>query len=550
MFQVECPVFYCIGGIFTNNLDKPYTELKTNDEYDKYINSSVIRQISCSYRSFCNSKRTKDILKQIYNLDTTLFYSGFVPYYGQEIIEDPNFENRKYDYGLIISDFDRKIKNAKGSIEDLKDACVGHNQAVSKNVLLVGKNSSKYNKYGFDCIENVNYNKMIKLYKDIKFIQQNSFYESYSNVMIESAFNGSKIKKTVVVSSTQYPGYGGAATNAYAIIKFLRKEGYNTVGVFFHSKLDVNYDPDEIGGIFLYRYDTEYKETFIFDKKKIYDDVINYLGEKPTLCLAKNLIAPIYCKEIFDCYTIYLVSGINHFSKFYTKMCANEVLDDKFKINEINDTELCCNKHADLIVVNSLLTLRIFNKIYPSFNNKIYNQPIDTSRLLNNIENKDLTNINKEYDIIICCSNLERTVKNNIFLIDILKNHKFDKYKKCIIGDNNTKFLDIHNSKFFGLLNQKKCVEYMNKSKLLLFPSLFDSNSNTVREAYSCNCLPLISNNIGNNEGYPDFLVCNNFDIQEWTTKIEYILENYDKLKDTKIKYNINNGIIELIENI
>ena len=39
--------------------------------------------------------------KGIINLDTTLFYSGFIPYYGQKIIEDSNFENRKYDYGLI-----------------------------------------------------------------------------------------------------------------------------------------------------------------------------------------------------------------------------------------------------------------------------------------------------------------------------------------------------------------------------------------------------------------------------------------------------------------
>ena len=47
-------------------------------------------------------------------------------------------------------------------------------------------------------------------------------------------------KHVIIVSSTQYPGYGGAATNAYAIIKYLRKVGYNVAGIFFHNKLDVS----------------------------------------------------------------------------------------------------------------------------------------------------------------------------------------------------------------------------------------------------------------------------------------------------------------------
>ena len=47
----------------------------------------------------------------------------------------------------------------------------------------------------------------------------------------------------------------------------------------------------------------------------------------PNICLAKNYLAPIYCKEIFNCYTIYLVSGINHFNKFYKNKSAYNLLD-------------------------------------------------------------------------------------------------------------------------------------------------------------------------------------------------------------------------------
>lgn len=37
------------------------------------------------------------------------------------MIVDDNFNNRKYDYGLIISNFDRKIKNVEKSIQFLVD---------------------------------------------------------------------------------------------------------------------------------------------------------------------------------------------------------------------------------------------------------------------------------------------------------------------------------------------------------------------------------------------------------------------------------------------
>ena len=37
------------------------------------------------------------------------------------MVIDDNFNNRKYDYGLIVSNFDRKIKNIEKSIQYLKN---------------------------------------------------------------------------------------------------------------------------------------------------------------------------------------------------------------------------------------------------------------------------------------------------------------------------------------------------------------------------------------------------------------------------------------------
>tara|TARA_Y100000389_G_scaffold204918_1_gene260787 strand:+ start:6147 stop:7256 length:1110 start_codon:yes stop_codon:yes gene_type:complete len=359
-------------------------------------------------------------------------------------------------------------------------------------------------------------------------------------------------KHVIIVSSTQYPGYGGAATNAYAIIKYLRKVGYNVAGIFFHNKLDVNYDPDNIGGIYLYLYKC-INNKYVLSKSNdsIMNDAIKYLNEYPTLCLGKNYVAPLLCKNIFKCFTIYLVSGVNHFGNYFKTECAQDILENKFMIsNECKKyykEEIMCCKRSDLIVLNSKLCLDLFKKIYKVFSQKIFQMPIDTTQLLNINLKKENNNI-REYDILICCSNLKRNVKNNEILINVLNNSRFKNNKKIIIGECFENFKDIPNSQCLGLLQHSECIKYMKKCKILLFPSLFDANSNTVREAYYMGCLPIITNNIGFYELYPEFLVCKSFNSNEWVSKISYVLENYENLKDTKINYDKSDlSLVKLI---
>ena len=530
----KCPVYYLIGGIYKNDLDKYYYELTTKEDNDKYINNDVLKHIA-KYESFVNSQHTADILEKFYGVSTNIFYSSFVPYVDKKVLIDPDFEKRKYDYGLIVSNFERKIKNVGKSIEFLKG---------KENVILIGNGSLKYKDLGFTCIDLTDNKEMEKYYKHIKYIVQDSFYESCSNVKIESLFNGCKIKQklnkyNIVVSSTQYPGYGGAATNAYAIIKMLRSYNLNVVGVFFHDTVkDINYDPEEIGGVYLYNF----KE---YDEDKIRRDVKSYLNVEPNYCLAKNYRAPYICKEIFNCYTVYLVSGINHFAHYVGKS-AEDILNKDFSIDIKIPEEIKCNTLCDKIVINSKLSYDIFNKIYITFQNKIYPSIVDTTSCIN-IQSNFINN-SKEFDIVIACSRLDRVDKNNLFLIDILKNSKFDKYKKIIIGNNFDKFINIPNTQCVGLCDQNKCIEYMSKSKVLLFPSLFDANSNTIREAIYYKCLPLITKNIGFSEVFPDFLICKSYINDEWSTKLLYILENYYKLKDTEFNFHTNENIIDLLE--
>ena len=116
------------------------------------------------------------------------------------------------------------------------------------------------------------------------------------------------------------------------------------------------------------------------------------------------------------------------------------------------------------------------------------------------------------------CSNFEEN-KNNLFLLDVLKNREFDKYTKIIIGEKSDLFKDVNNITVLPLQIQEKCLEYMSKSKLLLHPALYESNSNTIREAYYHKCLPMITRNVGYNELF-DYLICQNFVVEEWVNKV------------------------------
>ena len=109
----KCPVYYVVGGIYTNNLDKYYYNLKTKEEHDKYINKEVLKHIAQYENSFVNSQHTADILKKFYGITINIFYSSLVQHLNKTVEVDVNFDERKYNYGLIVSNFERKIKNVE-----------------------------------------------------------------------------------------------------------------------------------------------------------------------------------------------------------------------------------------------------------------------------------------------------------------------------------------------------------------------------------------------------------------------------------------------------
>ena len=116
-------------------------------------------------------------------------------------------------------------------------------------------------------------------------------------------------------------------------------------------------------------------------------------------------MAPFYCKKIFNCYTTYLLSGINHFRLYYSDKSALELLHPEFIVDKKLDKEINTISIIDDIVINSNLTCNIFKKIYPEYIHKIKGV-VDTTNKI-----KKLPLLEKINDIILVCSKLTRKNK-------------------------------------------------------------------------------------------------------------------------------------------
>lgn len=359
------------------------------------------------------------------------------------------------------------------------------------------------------------------------------------------------MENIIVIMSTQYPGHGGAATNSYAIIKYLRMNGYkNTVGIFFDDKTDINVDPDNIGQI--YHLALEPFTNKRNNKIKEYQAFLNYAIGNPSLILCKNYIAPICSKILYpDTKNIYFISGLCNAISICNIISANQIYTKNLKIpRSKNDTNAL--NSSDLVVINSPLTKKIFCNSYHSYLNKVYPDVIDTTKYAPYLLDTTYIDTSKKiYDFIVVSSILTRKEKNNQFLIKLFKNPIFNKYSKLIIGDKNEQFRNIPNSVVYNFMPHRNLMQFMQKAKILLYPSLYDSNPNTIREAIYNKCIVLISKNIGYYNLFPDISVCETYHLMEWTNKSVYLLENYDNLiKNYLVEFNsTDDHLLTLINN-
>jgi len=343
----------------------------------------------------------------------------------------------------------------------------------------------------------------------------------------------------ILVSSTQFPGNGGAATNSYYITKYFRQHvSANTLLLFNESfnvlKSNESFDPDFIGGVFnvprIKKATKEHLESTI-------DRIHGRLSENIHLAFGKNYITPVLNRILFpQAINVYLVSGSLQGSKSadnnipitellagppeeYSKYVADRYITDESKANE----------SADFITANSELSNNTFKKCYPDFVNKI-TDIIDTTGFVGQ-EYKRIENTDRIYDILYTASRVDRSVKGWKIAKEILNHDRLKNYSKLVIGGNSSVMSGTESSNMTCIerVDAEVLQEYMAKSKTFIQTSLFEASSNCMREAMVQGCEIITTKNVG---WYSFFDESTNIvndikNIDEWVDKIINNIENF-----------------------
>lgn len=374
--------------------------------------------------------------------------------------------------------------------------------------------------------------------------------------------------KPILICSTQYPGYGGGATNSYNIHKFLNAIGFtNVLCIFFvHEKFytteGFNHNPDNI------------PNTICFNRKNIDDDAVkktileklNVTTEHNVImAMCKNTWACRYINKIFPSINlVYLVSGSAHITKYVSdkdNVCYEDIKNNTELMSKLlektDENEVQIFKDARYVCCNSLNSSEVTKKVYSNFTN-IYN--LYTSYLtvfVNSFTMKfDYTNYNNRFfDLIYVVSNFKRNIKGTYIAKKILKKIEQTSRKKmniCIIGNNNhlleTTATDFVNYYTYDCKKNSDVLNYMCNSKVLMIPSLYEACPNTMHEAIVSGCSVILSKNVGSYEVLPLSNVVNDYhNVDEWVKKILDCIGLNEKSPDLKYCNAVTSDILKLI---
>lgn len=546
----KCDKHFMIPGVFKQNMDDFWYDMPQK-KMKSLINNQIIKTINQCDKCYTNSYDTQVILSNIMNIKIELLHFNYIPYYKQYTDNFYNWDKREYDIGVIVSDYTRNIKNIKminmifEYFPQYKKIVIGKN-----NNLIKGNNVVRHDLMSHDEVQ--------KYYENIKLIINTSFYESCSNVLIEAKYKGCEtmiinsknynislqnIRKIVgkeivgkeivkchkiLIISTQYPYYGGAATLAYKMHANFLHKNIESHCLFIHNEDKCIYNPHNIKNVYISKLCNKYKNKE--ECNLFYRQIADKIG-KPAIIIGLNYISPVIGKYMYpNSKTYYYVTG----SKYITakKITAIEYLNqNKRDIDEIDQQELLCLNICDYIIPNSDLTLNVYTKLYPEYQIKYTN--IISFEALSDIYNDTncINNGNRIYDIAVVSSRFDRDVKNIDLINGIFGDVNFKSMKKICIGIDSDKYVpkaDIH----FGKQDYGSTLSILSKCKVLLVTSRYESYSLTQLDGIKCGCIVVSNINVGSSNILDDYYIQENYNYGEWVNKISMILSNYSYHKN------------------
>ena len=366
----------------------------------------------------------------------------------------------------------------------------------------------------------------------------------------------------IIITSTQYPRNGGGATAAYELHKHLVKYRIPSICIFFDNKIcDIRrkYDnssklnPDKLPHVYCAPNAKNFMNLNLDEYERIINIAKSVHGSQPYHIYGFNRLAPSLSRGIFsESIIYYIVVGCGYISN-------NNLIDATSFLKtpiDLGDTanrylskEDSMEKYAmqvsDFIVPISEL---IKNLLEHTYKVKLDNF-IDLHKVFQfNNEMEPITT--RKYDIGFISSNYGRLVKN-IDLVKIIYNSKeLEKYNKLCVGHNSSNLITDKswNLSCMDFLNQDEIISILNQTKIIIIPSYLESYSIVSLEATQCGCIVLTTKNAACASTFNQNFIMDTYDADEWITKINQILKNYDYHK--KIFYNnYQSGSIESLWN-
>lgn len=494
-----------------------------------YIKDRLTGIIPFSY-NFNTPLLLDEETNKIYNLKTPIIYKDSIC----EIIEQiANMDNK--DYFHLVE-----------NIKDEKKEIIQNNNNIFDNII---KNITNIEKNTND---NINGDINIDIDIDTNINTDNLNTTNVENEKKKNNIIKSISANNVLILSTQYNRYGGAATCAYETHKYLLKNNVNSIAVFFENSIlndDEKFNPDNLQDVYACRLLKDYLNKHVNlnhynNIKKIIQSKFN----KEFIIFGFNYLAPLIGKLIFPTNKIYyMITGTCYINNDNV-LSGEQIINDDF-ISEYNKLEKKSIEVSDYIIPNSILMKNVIKNIYkiiPNdifdlheiYINNIFSDKNKISRLLTDDKIIGL-NFYKKYDILFLSSNFDRKVKNTDLAIEIMSDVRLEKFNKLVIGKNSVKYFNLtqyKNIEIRDFTNQEQIIKLIRQCKIMLIPSHIESYSISCIEATNNTCIPLLSKNVGCNNFINHNYIVNTYKSDDWVNKIIEITNNY--IYHTKIFYN------------
>lgn len=354
--------------------------------------------------------------------------------------------------------------------------------------------------------------------------------------------NNKMEENEIIIFSEDFPGNGEYGTYAYNLYKNLKK--YNCKLLYICRQLSDTKNNDIINNANIYAiHISDYVQITNDIKNEIIPVDINLFIKENKLDKCKILLS---FSPITTLLGKMLILSEKHIYLSSTILLNNHYTSD-INLWNIDDSELSrlldenhfnfFSKNNDIIILPlSPLIELIENKINNicNLNNKIEKYCL--------ISNDNITNLaleEKLYDIIFISSDITWPIKNFELVSEIFKYYPY--LKKILIGKNATKYYNnFPNTEVYELSDYATIKKFIRQTKLLLLPSLLDAAPTIVMDCISENCIPVMYNNCGfsslflKNENLKKYIM-KSFDINEWSTAINNIIEYWKSSKKEEI---------------